>query len=114
MEDGSSGDDWPFWELIQGRWRTFLIEAGAGKRKGGSVAPTKPPCVACGETIEDFRDPVSSRAGQGNMVMIRRTKRISAFTQSEGLLVPFHPRCVAAARVRAEAEGLIWGDDIGE
>ena len=107
--------DLPFWDLIQSRWSSFLIEAtsGVGRKRGRRVVPAKPPCVACGEAIGNFRDPLTSVSGPGNMVMVRRKTRVGPFTQSEGLLFPFHQDCIESSRMKAEAEGLIWGDDDG-
>jgi hypothetical protein len=112
VENERGSGEQPFWDLIQSRWSSFLLEATSeSRRKGGQrVAPANPPCIACGEAIGDFQDPLGGGSPTGAMVMVKRKTRVGPFTQSEGLLFPFHRACLESARVMAEAEGLIWGD----
>ena len=104
MEDRSQQRAWPFWDLIQGRWSTFLEQtdprSGYGRR--GKTHGSRVPCVACGLPMD---------GPALNLVMVRRTTKVGSFTQTEGLRFPFHPRCVESARIEAEREGLLWGDD---
>ena len=115
MRTERDSGDWPFWNLIKSRWSTFLLGATSGIAQANGPKPdlSKPPCVACGGAIGELQDSIADSAGPGVMIMVTRTMAVGPFTQSEGLLFPFHRHCVDSARNRAEAEGLTWDDGDG-
>lgn len=110
VKDEDDPGDRPFWDLIEDRRRSFLIESTSAAAKSGKrrVVP-KPLCVACGRPIDDFRNPIE---GSGSdLVSITRNSRKGPLTVTQTGVFPFHRECIDSSRMRAEAEGLVWGDD---